>query len=93
MMGYEGHCMSEHDPVRRAELARAAMAYLVATVDLVEKAGYPCEMISAGGTGTYTVTGAYPRITEIQAGSYVFLDAGILEASPEFEWRSLSWLR
>jgi D-serine deaminase-like pyridoxal phosphate-dependent protein len=85
MMGYEGHCMAERDPARRAEMARAAMAYLVATVDLVEKAGHPCEIVSAGGTGTYAVTGDYPRVTEIQAGSYVFLDAGILDQSPEFE--------
>jgi D-serine deaminase-like pyridoxal phosphate-dependent protein len=29
---------------------------------------------SAGGTGTYDITGNDPRVTEIQAGSYVFMD-------------------
>jgi D-serine deaminase-like pyridoxal phosphate-dependent protein len=33
-----------------------------------------CEVVSAGGTGTYAVTGANPRITEVQAGSYVVMD-------------------
>jgi D-serine deaminase-like pyridoxal phosphate-dependent protein len=27
-----------------------------------------------GGTGTYDISGADPRVTEIQAGSYVFMD-------------------
>jgi D-serine deaminase-like pyridoxal phosphate-dependent protein len=31
-------------------------------------------VVSAGGTGTYDITGANPRVTEIQAGSYVFMD-------------------
>jgi D-serine deaminase-like pyridoxal phosphate-dependent protein len=31
-------------------------------------------VVSAGGTGTYDITGNDPRVTEIQAGSYVFMD-------------------
>src|SRR4029453_1514510 len=30
--------------------------------------------VSGGGTGTAMITGRLPRITEIQAGSYVFMD-------------------
>jgi D-serine deaminase-like pyridoxal phosphate-dependent protein len=30
--------------------------------------------VSGGGTGTYDITGADTRVTEIQAGSYVFMD-------------------
>ncbi len=43
-------------------------------VDSLRRAGFPCEVVSAGGTGTYDITGADPRVTEIQAGSYVFMD-------------------
>ena len=32
-------------------------------------------MLSAGGTGTYNITGVNPAVTELQAGSYVFMDA------------------
>ncbi|OFV88832.1 MAG: hypothetical protein A3J75_04900 [Acidobacteria bacterium RBG_16_68_9] len=32
-------------------------------------------IVSAGGTGTYDITGAHPGVTEIQAGSYVLMDA------------------
>jgi D-serine deaminase-like pyridoxal phosphate-dependent protein len=42
--------------------------------DFLAKAGHPCADISAGGTGTYFVTGAHAAITEVQAGSYVLLD-------------------
>ena len=38
------------------------------------RARTPCADISAGGTGTYFITGANPRITEVQAGSYALLD-------------------
>ena len=38
--------------VRRAEMARAAMEYLAATVALLRKSGYPSEIVSAGGTRT-----------------------------------------
>ena len=34
----------------------------------------PCADLSAGGTGTYFITGANPRITEVQAGSYTLMD-------------------
>ena len=33
------------------------------------------ECLSAGGTGTYAVTSRWPDLTEVQVGSYVFMDA------------------
>jgi D-serine deaminase-like pyridoxal phosphate-dependent protein len=74
VQGYEGHCMLEPDRAVRIEKARAAMAYLIEAVDRLTAAGFECEVVSAGGTGTYDITGANPRVTEIQAGSYVFMD-------------------
>ena len=35
---------------------------------------HPCPILSAGGTATWDWTAADPRITEIQAGSYVVMD-------------------
>ncbi len=75
MQGYEGHCMLEPDPDTRGRLARAAIAQLVDAVDHLEGAGLSCEDVSAGGTGTYFITGANPRVTEVQAGSYALMDA------------------
>ncbi len=74
VQGYEGHCMVEPDRAVRIQKARAAMDYLVGVVDHLSAAGFKCEIVSAGGTGTYDITGNNPRVTEIQAGSYTFMD-------------------
>jgi D-serine deaminase-like pyridoxal phosphate-dependent protein len=74
VQGYEGHCMLEPDREVRIQKAHAAMDYLGKVIDCLATAGYACEVVSAGGTGTYDITGNNPRVTEIQAGSYVFMD-------------------
>jgi D-serine deaminase-like pyridoxal phosphate-dependent protein len=74
VQGYEGHCMLEPDCAVRIAKAHAAMDCLGVVIDRLATAGFPCEVVSAGGTGTYDITGANPRVTEIQAGSYVFMD-------------------
>ena len=84
VQGYEGHCMREPDRSARIEKAQAAMAYLGEVVDRLAAAGFDCEVVSAGGTGTYDITGANPRVTEIQAGSYVFMDTFHANLVPGF---------
>jgi D-serine deaminase-like pyridoxal phosphate-dependent protein len=74
MQGYEGHCMLEPDQDIRFREARAANAKLIEAVDLLAEHGFPSDDVSAGGTGTYFITGANPRITEVQAGSYTLMD-------------------
>ena len=74
VQGYEGHCMLEPDRETRIKKARKAMDELDEAVESLRRAGFPCEVVSAGGTGTYDITGADQRVTEIQAGSYVFMD-------------------
>ncbi len=74
IQGYEGHCMLEPDRTVRIQKAHAAMDYLGSVVDRLVQAGFACPVVSAGGTGTYDITGANPLVTEIQAGSYVFMD-------------------
>ena len=66
--------MLEPDKETRILKVRKAMDELAETVDSLRWAGFACEVVSAGGTGTYDITGADPRVTEIQAGSYVFMD-------------------
>jgi len=74
VQGYEGHCMLEPDRDLRVKKAREAMNYLGTVIDQLKAAGFNCEVVSCGGTGTYDITGADPRVTEIQAGSFVFMD-------------------
>ena len=74
MQGYEGHCMLEPDRDVRLEEAHRANDKLVDAVDFLAGRGHPSEVVSAGGTGTWYITGAHPRITEVQAGSYALMD-------------------
>lgn len=74
LMGYEGHCADEPDPERRVERTRAAMELLTSASERVATAVMPVEIVSAGATGTFEITGGVPGVTEVQAGSYVLMD-------------------
>jgi D-serine deaminase-like pyridoxal phosphate-dependent protein len=73
--GYEGHCSMEDDVSTRTVLQQAAMGKLVAARDAILGAGLPCPIVSAGGTRTWWLTAATPGVTEVQAGTYVVMDA------------------
>lgn len=85
LMGYEGHAVLVEDAADRRAKAEAAAHTLLACVQAVRRAGIPAEVVSGGGTGTYDITSQLPGITEIQAGSYVFMDARYARVKPEFE--------
>jgi 3-hydroxy-D-aspartate aldolase len=44
------------------------------------------EIVSSGGTGTYDLTSARARVTEIQAGSYAFMDTAHAAVVSQFEF-------
>jgi D-serine deaminase-like pyridoxal phosphate-dependent protein len=85
IMGYEGHLVMAEDPRQKEVDCRRALDLLVATRDAIVGAGLPVEIVSAGGTGTYAITGTHPGITEIQAGSYVVMDAAYRRLGIDFE--------
>ena len=91
LMGYEGHAVGIADRAEREQRARAAMDLLLSTASTLEHAGLGCEIVSAGGTGTYDISGSMAGITEIQAGSYVLMDAAYAKLDIPFE-RALSLL-
>lgn len=74
IMGYEGHTVMIPEYAERKRQTEAAMKKLVETKDVIEAAGLPVKIVSGGGTGTYDITGVYPGITEVQAGSYITMD-------------------
>jgi len=75
LMGYEGFCQSIPRLEERRAKAEAAMCKLVTSRDMLLDAGMDVEIVSGGGTGTHMITGNYPGVTEVEAGSYVFMDA------------------
>ncbi len=85
IQAYEGHCMLEPDRETRIRLATEAMRYAASVKVMLRDAGLPAGTLSAGGTGTYNITGRHPEVTELQAGSYVFMDAFHGNLVPGFE--------
>lgn len=85
LMGYEGHIVGREKRDKREEGARQAMEGLIETAQLLKEDGLPCDIVSAGGTGTYDITGRIEGITEIQAGSYVLMDMAYAKLDIPFE--------
>ncbi len=85
IQAYEGHCMLEPDRATRIRLAGEAVEYAASVKSLLASHGLPSATLSAGGTGTYNITGLHPEVTELQAGSYVFMDAFHGNLVPGFE--------
>jgi len=77
--GYEG-------PVPK-ETALERNKQTVDTAEMIRKEGIPVEIVSAGSTGTYEVTGSYPGITEIEPGSFVF---GVGSEGTGYGWSSVN---
>ena len=43
------------------------------------------EILSGGGTGTYSISGRFPGVTEIQAGSYLLMDTDYRKCCTDFD--------
>lgn len=73
VMGYEGHVVGM--PEAEKEIAcRAAIGRLLETAARLRDDGLPVEIVSAGGTGSFTVTSRIPGVTELQCGTYAVMD-------------------
>jgi D-serine deaminase-like pyridoxal phosphate-dependent protein len=84
LMGYEGHVLRKPPGPEKTEAVTAAMAPLMETKACLERTGTPVEIVSVGGTGTYSLSGRYPGVTEIQAGSYLLMDTDYQQCCTDF---------
>jgi 3-hydroxy-D-aspartate aldolase len=75
IQGYAGHLMHVHDHGEREAATLAVMAALADTRDTLEARGLACPIVTGGGTGTFDLDPPAAVLTELQAGSYVFMDA------------------
>lgn len=58
----------------RREHSHRAMAPAIATFAQLRADGLPVEILSGGSTGTYNIDPELKAMTELQVGSYVFMD-------------------
>jgi D-serine deaminase-like pyridoxal phosphate-dependent protein len=85
VMGYEGHLQPVRDRAERASRAQNALHALVKAATTLRQSNLPCDVVSAGGTGTYDISGRIDGITEIQAGSYALMDTDYVAVGVPFE--------
>lgn len=80
IMGYEGHLLRVEDPADKEKQVRGALDILGHCREMFHRQGLCCDIVSAGGTGSVSITAQSPAITEVQAGGGVFGDPFYREA-------------
>ena len=75
LQAYHGRAQHLRTIEERREAIGSAIAKTRATVDLLAKAGFTCDVVGGAGTGTFELEAASGVYNELQAGSYVFMDA------------------
>ena len=91
LMGYEGALRKFTDVKKKRAAVESALSLLVETKDQVEDLGFEVPIVSCGGTMSYDISSDFPGVTEIQAGSYVFMDATYLSYGIKFELALTLW--
>lgn len=79
LQAYHGGAQHIRDYARRKEAIQAAAEKTRRTVELLRRHGLACELVSGAGTGTYPFEAASGVWNELQAGSYIFMDADYLK--------------
>jgi 3-hydroxy-D-aspartate aldolase len=75
LQSYQGRAQHLRSLAERKEAIGQAIAWTADTVTALKKAGLECEVVGGAGTGTFEIEGASGVYNELQAGSYVFMDA------------------
>jgi D-serine deaminase-like pyridoxal phosphate-dependent protein len=73
-MGYSGGASHTKGWQERKKKSELDVSGLLETVASARKAGLKVEIVTGGSTGTYNIDSAPGRLTELQAGSFVFMD-------------------
>jgi D-serine deaminase-like pyridoxal phosphate-dependent protein len=74
-MAYSGGAAHTKNWTARRKRSGEDLAYVRESVELAKKSGLPPGIVSGGSTGTYNIDHEH-GLTEIEAGSYVFMDTG-----------------
>ena len=73
-MGYSGGASHTHGWEERKKKSEGDLAGLLETVAKARQAGMPVDIVTGGSTGTYNIDSTGKGLTELQAGSFVFMD-------------------
>lgn len=74
IQAYAGHCAHIVGFENRKKGSEEAMGRAVETRRMLERKGIACGWLSGGSTGTYNIDSHIDGVTEIQPGSFLFMD-------------------
>ncbi|PYH43097.1 DSD1 family PLP-dependent enzyme [Aspergillus saccharolyticus JOP 1030-1] len=92
VQGYEGHVQHVHGFEERRRECLASMAILTGTAEVLRKEGFQIDVVTTGGTGTAEFCASVPGVTELQPGSFIFMDTDYRNAVGGFYANSLTIL-
>ncbi|KAF2427524.1 hypothetical protein EJ08DRAFT_699510 [Tothia fuscella] len=92
IQGYEGHLQHIHGREARKSECQRSMAILSDTASMLRKNGYDMSVVTTGGTGTAEFCATFAGITEVQPGSFIFMDSDYRNAVGTYFSRSLTIL-
>jgi 3-hydroxy-D-aspartate aldolase len=83
IISYDGGAQHIKGYKNRLEQTLKRFGPSVETFERFKKAGLNTEIFSGGGTGTYNILPKAPGVTDLQVGSYLFMDCQYLEIGGE----------
>ncbi|MEQ8315552.1 MAG: DSD1 family PLP-dependent enzyme [Gammaproteobacteria bacterium] len=83
LLCYDGGSQHVQGFAARRDQTLERLSRATATYDLFNQSGLSTEIFSGGGTGTYNIDHNTRGLTDVQVGSYVFMDAQYLDIGGE----------
>jgi 3-hydroxy-D-aspartate aldolase len=97
LQAYQGSAQHIRKVADRRDAIARAVDYVRTTTRLLEEAGLHCDYVTGAGTGSYMFEAASSVYHELQAGSYIFMDADYAKNEwtesgiPQFEHSLFVW--
>jgi 3-hydroxy-D-aspartate aldolase len=82
VQAYQGRAQHQRTPAEREASIAAAVRMTAALVEDLRKVGLDCAAVTGAGTGTFALEAASGVYTELQVGSYIFMDADYSRNQP-----------
>ncbi len=74
IQAYEGHLQHVYGEQERRDQWRVCARRILKALETIREKGLATEIVSTAGTGTCAFAAELPEVTEVQAGSYPFMD-------------------
>ena len=74
LQAYAGHLMHVVGHDQRKAKSVATFARAIETKEMIERAGIQVHTLTGGGTGTFDIDSDIESVTDLQVGSYLFMD-------------------